>query len=38
MVAELDEREMLVIRRALNVYRSAKDEQRENIYNSRCTI
>ena len=38
VVVEPDEGEMLVIKRALNVQRSAKDEQRENIFHSRCTI
>jgi len=38
VVAEPDEEEMLVIRRALNVQRSAKDEQRENMFHRRCTI
>lgn len=38
MIVEPDEGEMLVIKRALNVQRSAKDEQRENIFHSRCTI
>jgi len=32
MFIEFDKGEMLVIRRALNVQRSTKDEQRENIF------
>jgi len=38
VVAEPDEGEMLVIRRTLNVRRSAKDEQREYIFHNRFTI
>jgi len=35
---EVDEGEMLVLRRVLNRQKSAKDEQRENIFHTRCTI
>ena len=35
---EADEGEMLVLRRVLNRQKSAKDEQRENIFHTRCTI
>ena len=38
VLVEPDEGEMLVIRRALNVQRSTKDEERENIFHSRCII
>ena len=38
MVTELDEGELLVIRRALNKQKSPKDEQRENIFHKRHTI
>jgi len=37
-VENADEGEMLVIRRVLSNQRVAKDEQRENIFHSRCTI
>ena len=33
-----DEGEMLVIRRVMSTQRVAKDEQRENIFHSRCTV
>ena len=33
-----DEGEMLVIRRVLSNQRVAKDEQRETIFHSRCTV
>jgi len=35
---EADEGEMLVLRRVLNNQRGAKDEQRENIFYTRCTV
>ena len=35
---EADEGEMLVLRRVLNDQKSTKDEQRENIFHTRCTI
>jgi len=34
---EADEGEMLVLRRVLNAQKRAKDEQRENIFHTRCT-
>jgi len=37
-VENADEGEMLVIRRILSNQRVAKDEQRENIFHSRCTV
>jgi len=37
-VENADEGEMLVIRRVLSNQRVAKDEQRENIFHSRCTV
>ena len=37
-VTEADEGEMLVLWRALSLQRSEKDEQRENIFHSRCTV
>ena len=37
-VEQADEGEMLVIRRVMSAQKSAKDEQRENIFHSRCTI
>ena len=38
VVEEADEGEMLVLRRVLNNRKGAKDEQRENIFHSRCTV
>ena len=38
VIEEPEEGELLVIRRALNVQRSPKDEQKENIFYSRCSI
>jgi len=38
VLAQSDEGEMLVIRRTLNVQRSTEDDQRENIFHSRCTV
>jgi len=35
---EADEGEMLVLRRVLNCQKSTKDEQRENIFHTRCTV
>ena len=35
---EADEGEMLVLRRVLNGQKSTKDEQRENIFHTRCTV
>jgi len=34
----MKEGEMLLLRRALTSQRSEKEEQRENIFHSRCTI
>ena len=38
VTGEPEEGELLVIRRAPNVQRSSKDEQRENIFHSKCSI
>jgi len=38
VIKEVDEGAMLVRRRALSSQRSEKEEQRENIFPSRCTI
>jgi len=35
---EADEGELLVLRRVLNGQKGAKDEQRENIFHTRCTV
>jgi len=35
---EADEGEMLVLRIVLNGQEGAKDEQRENIFHTRCTV
>jgi len=35
---EVDEGEMLVLRRVLNGQKGPKDEQRENIFHTRCTV
>ena len=35
---EANEGEMLVLRRVLSGQMGAKDEQRENIFHSRCTV
>jgi len=35
---EVDEDEMLVLRRVLSVQKGAKDEQRESIFHSWCTV
>jgi len=38
IIAEADEVEMLVLRRALNSQKGEQEEQRENIFHSRCTV
>jgi len=38
VVEEADEGELLVLRRALNGRKSDQEDQRENIFHSRCTI
>jgi len=38
LVEEADGGEMLVLRRVLSGQKGAKDEQRENIFHSRCMI
>jgi len=38
VVEEVDEGELLVLRRALSGLKGDKDEQRENIFHSRCTV
>lgn len=38
VVAELDEGDLLVIRRALNSQKDFNDKQRKNIFHNRCTI
>jgi len=38
VIKEADEGEMLVLRRALSSQRSEKEEHRENIFHSRCTV
>jgi len=38
VVAEADEGELLVLRRALNSQKGDLEEQRENIFHSRCTV
>ena len=38
VVEEADEGELLVLRRTLSTLKGAKEEQRENIFHSRCTI
>ena len=38
IVEEADDGEMLVIRRALSGLKGDKEEQRENIFHSRCTV
>jgi len=38
VIAEADEGEMLLLRRALSSEQSEKEEQRENIFHSRCTV
>jgi len=37
-VEEADEGELLVLRRTLGGLKSDKEEQRENIFHSRCTV
>ena len=38
VTAEANEGEMLVLRRALSSQKGDQDEQRENIFHSRCTV
>jgi len=38
VIAEADDGEMLVLRRALSSQWSKKEEQRENIFHSQCTV
>jgi len=38
VVEEVDEGELLVLRRALSGLKGHENEQRENIFHSRCTI
>jgi hypothetical protein len=38
VVEEADEGELLVLRRALSGLKGAQEEQRENIFHSRCTV
>jgi len=38
VVEEADEGELLVLRRAMSGLKGEKEEQRENIFNSRCTV
>ena len=38
VIAEADEGELLVLRRALSSRKGDQDEQRENIFHSRCTV
>jgi len=38
VVEEADEGELLVLRRALSTKRGELEEQRENIFHTRCTI
>jgi len=38
VVEEADEGELLVLQRALSRCRSDKEDQRENIFHSRCTV
>ena len=38
VIAEADEGELLVLRRALSSRKGDQDEQRENIFRSRCTV
>ena len=38
VVEEADEGELLVLRRAMSGLKSDKEEQRENIFHSRCTV
>ena len=38
VIAEADEGEMLVLRRALSSQKGGQEEQRENIFHSRCTV
>jgi len=38
IIAEADEGEMLVLRRTLSTQKGDQEEQRENIFHSRCTV
>ena len=38
VVEEADEGELLVLRRALSSLKGDKEEQRENIFHSKCTV
>ena len=38
VVEEADEGELLVLRRTMSGLKSEKEEQRENIFHSRCTV
>jgi len=38
VVEEVDEGELLVLRRALSNLKGDKEERRENIFHSRCTV
>jgi len=38
IIAKADESEMLVLRRALSSQKGEQEEQRENIFHSRCTV
>ena len=38
VIEEADEGELLVLRRVLSTQRGVKDEQRENIFHTRCTV
>ena len=38
VVEEADEGELLVLRSVLSNQKGVKDEQRENIFHSRCTV
>jgi len=38
IIEEADEGELLVLRRVLSNQRGVKDEQRENIFHTRCTV
>jgi len=35
---EADEGELLVLRRVLSNQKGVKDEQRENVFHTRCTV
>jgi len=38
VIEEADEGELLVLRRVLSNQRGVKDEQRENIFHTHCTV